>query len=504
MSVRGVGGPGDLAATLAFGLALLAAVGAGEALRAWAGWRPEASRRFVHATVGVMVALCPPLFERPAGVYALALAFVAVNLVAVPRRLLPGMHGIARASWGTVTFPLALLLALYLCWSLDPARVFALRTAFLVLALADPAASLIGMGLQNPRRYRIGGHEKSLAGTAAFVVTALAASAAALATWGPASWGVREVLAGAVVVAALAATAEALAGGGWDNLAIVGAALVPLAALEAEPGAAGRLVGAVVVAAVFGGAAYRLRALDLSGALAAGLLAWGVVAGGGPAWVLPGLTFFVLSSALSRLGRRRKAAAERLAEKSARRDAGQVVANGGVAALLLAAHVFWPHPALYWGFVGAFAAAAADTWATEIGTLVGGSTRSILTGRPVPAGTSGGVSLAGTLGAVAGAAVVSLAALPFARPFLFDGLTLERAALVVISSGLAGALLDSALGASVQARYRDAGGTLTERPQVGGVGLPLARGWRWVNNDRVNLACTLAGGLFAFLAVSCG
>src|SRR6056297_2389138 len=102
----------DVTAFAVFGLGLLVTVGAGEVLRAKADWPAEASRRFVHALTGLLVVGSPLLFERPTWIYVLAAGFVLVNLWAVPRRAFPGMHGIRRRSWGTVTFPLALLFAL--------------------------------------------------------------------------------------------------------------------------------------------------------------------------------------------------------------------------------------------------------------------------------------------------------------------------------------------------------------------------------------------------------
>jgi uncharacterized protein (TIGR00297 family) len=500
-------GPGDARAFLLVGGALLACVAAGEALRAWGRWRPEASRRFVHASVGVMVALAPPLFTRPGPLYVLAAAFVAANLVAVRRRLLPGMHGVARPTWGTVVFPLALIAALVLTWGVDPARVFALRAAFLVLALSDPLASVVGEGVRRPGAYVVRGHRKSVAGSAAFFGSAAALVAAALAAWGPALTPA-QVAAGAVVAAALAMAAEALGTRGWDNLGIVLAVVVPLVVLGERPEVAGPLAAALAVAVAFGALAWRVRFLDGSGALAAGLLAWGVLALGGAAWVLPGLAFFVLSSLLSKAGAARKRAAERLAEKSGRRDAAQVAANGGVAGALLVVHALLPAGAdpalglaLYGAFLAAFAAAAADTWGTEVGTLVGGPTWGVTTGRRVPPGTSGGVSAAGTAGAVAGAAVVFAAALPFAGPLL-DGVGAAVAAAVVVGGGVAAAFLDSLLGATVQARYRGPDGALTERrTDDAGRPLPLARGWAPVGNDAVNLACTLAGAVLALVAL---
>ena len=219
---------------------------------------------------------------------------------------------------------------------------------------------------------------------------------------------------------------------------------------------------------------------------------------GGAGWAVPALAFFVLSSALSLAGRRRKRAASGLAEKGSRRDAAQVAANGGVAALCLAAWAVWPAAPLYGAFVGALAAAAADTWGTEVGTWVGGPTRRLGVGPRVPPGTSGGVSAAGTLGALCGALSVTLAALPFA-PALGGG-----AALAVAAGGLAGAFADTALGATLQARYRAPDGSLTERRAAAGRPLPLAAGWRALGNDGVNAVCTVVGAALGALVVAVG
>lgn len=484
----------DLQALGVFSVLLVAAVGVGEGLRTWAGWAPESSRRAVHLGVGLATALCPPLFSGPAFIYGLAGVFIVANVVAVRRSWLPGMHGIARRSWGTVTFPLALVVALGLCWSLDAGRVFALQTAFAVLALADPAASWAGARARNPIRYCIADETKSVAGSAAFVLVAAAVAAGFLAWLAPPAFGPAHVAVGALTVALLGGAVEALGRKGWDNVWIVLAVIVPLAHLDAHPEAVGAHALGLALAVPFGVASFRARVLDLGGALAASVLAWMVVALGGAAWAVPAVAFFVLSSLLSQAGRRRKAGAEALAEKGSRRDAGQVAANGGVGAVLLAASVFVPEAALYWAFVGSFAAAAADTWGTEIGTLVGGPTRRLGVGPRVPPGTSGGMSLAGTLGAVAGASVVVASALPFV-PGAGGGLT----AALVVAAGVAAAAMDTALGATVQARYRSASGALTERPTEAGRRLPLAAGWAWVDNDRVNVACTLIGAAIPLL-----
>ena len=489
----------DLVWTAAFGAMLLAGVGVGEGLRAWAGWPPEASRRAVHAITGTLVALCPLWFAAPTGVYGLAALFVGVNLWAVPRGVFGGMHGIRRRSWGTVLFPVALLLALFGCWTLGAGRVFALQAAFLTLALADPAASLVG-ARYGRRRYRIGRAEKSWAGSAACFAVAFGCVFAVLAWTGqPSGLGLAGWMGAALVAAALATAAEALGGEGWDNLGIVIAVATPLVALHegaafesaAQGDALALLLAALAAAAVFALLAYRVRFLDASGALAAGLLAFGVVGLGGWAWAVPGFAFFLTGSLLSKARERFAGDAAVRAEKGSRRDVGQVLSNGGVAGALLIAHTFWAWDGFYWGFAAAFAAAAADTWATEIGTWRRGRTRLVWSGRAVPPGTSGGVSLAGTGGALLGAAVVFASLLPVAGRYA-DGIGWPWAAVVVVAGGFLAALVDSVLGATLQARYRDAAGQISEaRPTQDAV--PV-RGLRWLDNDRVNLACTLAGG----------
>ena len=496
----------DLAAFwLLLGLLLLA-VGLGQGLRAYARWTPASARRAVHVGAGLATAFCAPLFRQPDGLYLVAgligVASVAGNALAATRRWRAGGRGPDRPDREAGSFALALGVAVGLCGPPDASRGFALQIAFGVLALAAPAASWVRERRAAPDATDASGGGTLAAGALAFGVVAGAATALGL-VWLRPTWGPLAVGAAALSVATVGAAAEALGRTGWGALWIVLAAVVPLAHLDGagagDAVAIAHLAG-VGLAAGFGVAAYRARSLDRSGALAASVLAWMVVALGGLAWAVPALTFFVLSSALSRLGRRRKAEAEALAEKGSRRDAGQVVANGGVGAVLLAAGVFVESPLLYWGFVGAFAAAAADTWGTEVGTWRRGPTRVLAFGPRVPSGTSGGMSLAGTLGAALGASVVVASA-------VLAGAGLSAAGLgLVAAGGLAAAFLDSLLGATVQARYLDPAGRLTERaasatPTGERVVHARVRGWAWVGNDAVNLACTAFGGLLPLIGL---
>ncbi len=232
--------------------------------------------------------------------------------------------------------------------------------------------------------------------------------------------------------------------------------------------------------------AWRIRALTHSGALAA--LAVGTITFGCGGWQAAAVlfAFFLPSVALSRVGRGRKNALVDVGKHGAR-DAWQVLANGGVAALCILA---WRLGApLAAAFSGAFAAAAADTWGTEIGVLARAQPRSILTWQRLPTGLSGGISLQGSIATLAGAALVGIVA----------ALVHLGALLPVTIGGFAGALLDSLLGASAQSlRWCPQCHRACETdPHACGSATTLRRGWQWLSNDAVNFAATLCGAAVA-------
>ena len=242
----------------------------------------------------------------------------------------------------------------------------------------------------------------------------------------------------------------------------------------------------MVLAAVVSSLAYRVGSLTRSGMVAAWVVGTVVFGLGGALPAAALLTFFGTSTLLSRW--RRHAKAQLGYEKGGRRDAGQVLANGGLAALCVLLPLVFPQVGVlraHWLFLSALAAANADTWATEIGSALGGKPYDLRTGKPAPAGTSGAVSLPGTLAALAGAALLGL----FAGSVLGWG--------IVTAAGMGGAFLDSLLGATVQARWRDPlrPERWTEQAQKG----PPTLGWRQVNNDIVNGLCTLGAVLLALL-----
>lgn len=259
---------------------------------------------------------------------------------------------------------------------------------------------------------------------------------------------------------------------------------------------------AVALGPAVAGLAWRARLLTPGAAAAAALLG-STTALAGADWVVLLLAFFGTSVALGRAGRATKRArtAAVLAPEPGRR-ARQVLANGGVfgvaAGLVVAQGTrLGAGPALQAVALGALAAATADTWATEIGTWLGGTPRHVITWRPLAPGMSGGVTAIGSAASVAGAALLGTIAVALGWP--------RAVALAGAAGGVAGAVADSLLGATLQARRRGADGALTERARdVHGAPTMHATGLRWLDNDVVNLAATLTGALVALALVRGG
>jgi uncharacterized protein (TIGR00297 family) len=196
---------------------------------------------------------------------------------------------------------------------------------------------------------------------------------------------------------------------------------------------------------------------------------------------------------LSRVGARRKAERiDAIVAKNRSRDLWQVLANGGLFAAAAVASIVSPAPVWLAIGIGALAASAADTWATEIGTLLGGEPRSVISGKTLPAGTSGGVTIAGSAAAVGGAAFIAIAAslVGWPQPFY-----------VAVASGIAGAFADSLAGALIQERrWCSACRAPTERTvHVCGTRTGRVGGIAGFDNDVVNLVCSFAGALVALL-----
>lgn len=249
--------------------------------------------------------------------------------------------------------------------------------------------------------------------------------------------------------------------------------------------------------AIIAGAAYRRRSLTASGAGAAVVVGTVLYAFGGVAWYVPMIVFFLTSSLLTKWKSARKRELEQGYAKSGARDAMQVAANGGLATLLCLVHAIYPVTWWWTAYLGVMAAATADTWATEIGGAFRRKTISIRTLKPVEPGQSGGISGPGTLGSAAGALTISLVAAITIQGIYDHAGYVERILILAVTvGGFCGAVSDSWLGATLQRTNRCSScGKLVESEIHCGVKTSHAQGLAWLDNDAVNVAGTLVGGL---------
>lgn len=250
-----------------------------------------------------------------------------------------------------------------------------------------------------------------------------------------------------------------------------------------------QLLTGVVLALLIALFSYRAKFLTRTGSIATFFLATIIYSIGGWVWTVPILTFFISSSLLSKIGKARKQKLELMFDKTDVRDEGQVAANGGVAGVIILVWLFFPEYAhLYLFYTASLASVAADTWATEIGTLAKGNPVSILTFKKVEPGTSGGVSFIGVMGGIAGALLVICSAWLMQSELFSLPIVLK----LLIASTIA-SLADSIMGTTLQAEYKTEDGILTEKTFYEGKKTTLVQGVRWINNDVVNLCCALSG-----------
>lgn len=262
---------------------------------------------------------------------------------------------------------------------------------------------------------------------------------------------------------------------------------------------------AYLLAAAIGYIGYRGHALTAGGAVAACVVGGTIFGFGGLAWAVLLVLFFVSSSLLSffKASDTVKQRAAEMFDKGGTRDAWQVVANGGIAALVAFLSYWYPLDFFLGAFLGALGAATADTWATEIGVLSKQQPRLISTFAPVQAGTSGGITALGSGAALIGALSIGLCA-AFMSAVIVDARLAGSAPTLVLPAligGTAGSLTDSLLGATVQAGYYcpTCNKPTESRIHQCGTSTKLVQGYPWINNDLVNLAATGTGAVIGGL-----
>lgn len=463
---------------------------------------PAMTRKVVHIGVAHWWLLYLAFIASPWTGLAGALTFIVINTVSYKLRVFKAMEDPEPGrNLGTIWFPLSLavLIGLEL---LGVMTRWQAGVGVLVMGWGDGMAAVVGQRFGR-RPVEVFGSKKSAIGTIALLGFSFAVTAIMTAIFVP-GLSVWDIVLRAGATAMFAALVELATPFGIDNLTVPLLTALFYVFVASGP-LAGPFAAALALNAVVGIGAWKKEAVDPSGAVigaavgsliltAAGIPAYGLLA-----------AFFLSSTVIGRLAGKKRGPSQ-VEEKGSRRDAFQVLANAGAAAVAALLYGLTKDPVWLAAFATSFAAANADTWASELGVLYRKLPRSILTGKEVPAGASGGVSPLGFLASALGSAFIGLL---FAASYasLADA-RIEWGLIALIASlgGFAGSVIDSLLGAAFQAQYSCAvTGRYTERPSSEGLPNTLVRGLRWFNNDLVNFASTAAvtlaaAGVYALLS----
>jgi len=207
-----------------------------------------------------------------------------------------------------------------------------------------------------------------------------------------------------------------------------------------------RILLAVGVCLALALLAFALKTVTRSGAVVGFLLGVAVYLGYGYRSFLLLLLFFVLGSVATRMGYATKAARGLAERRGGARSWPEALANG-LAGAFFAILVITTHceAAFLLALLAAFAEAAGDTVSSEIGQWLSERAYLITTWRAVPAGTNGGVTISGTAAGLLASSLVAGAGYAL-------GLCSVGGAAVAAGAAVAGNLLDSLLGATLEQR----------------------------------------------------
>lgn len=440
-------------------------------------WNNTATRKFVHVLIGFMVCLAALLSPGPMPVIVVAAVFLIINFFAVRKNRIKSIH-IDTVSYGTVYYPLAVIILSFWIYRSDKPLFI---ICVLLLSVADTVAAIIGRRFARSH-FTLVGEKKSLIGAGAmFITAAVIISLGLIAGY---QLPVHNAMISALAIAIPVSAIELLSDRGSDNLFVplLSAFLLKglLAGLEEQ------ILLGILFASIVAMISYRFAFLDASGAISALILGTMIFGFGGYKAAITIMIFFVFSSILSRISKKKKSHIHLQFEKSGQRDYKQVLANGGIPLLILIINFLNPVENYIFLYLTAIAASNADTWATEIGIFSRKDPRLITTFERVPRGVSGAQSLLGSTAAMAGSGVIAISGMLYYysyndHQFFMTGL------LICLLAGYLGSVIDSYLGATIQVQYfcRNCA-AITEKKNHCNQLAEYKKGFIHFNNDAVN------------------
>lgn len=416
----------------------------------------ETLRKLLHmAVVGLAFLL---RFLTPGQALLMAVAAVAMNVFILPplagRWVFRPDERRGASLGGIVLYPVAVLVVI-LCL---PHRLDLVAGAWGILAIGDGVATLVGRVVGRHGPSWPWNARKSLGGSLAFVVAGTLASIVLMHWTAPAVVAppTTTFIVWASLTAAVAAMlVESIDLRVDDNLSVTFTAAAVLwcaslvdasSANAAWPVVAGRILPAIAINVVVAAAAVRARLVDAGGAAAGAGVGMALVLGAGTAGWTMLLATFIAAAATSKIGERGKRALGIAEEREGRRGAGNAIANCGVAAIAAILAVTTPYTSLaLMAVVVGLVAGGSDTVASEVGKARRGATYSVLSLSRVTPGTSGAMSIWGTVAGIAGAVILAACGAGV-------GLIPASSIWIVVLAATLGALVESVLAATFEER----------------------------------------------------
>ncbi|MCU9613878.1 DUF92 domain-containing protein [Caldibacillus lycopersici] len=201
----------------------------------------------------------------------------------------------------------------------------------------------------------------------------------------------------------------------------------------------------LLLLAIFSYMAYKAKALKLSGSIAAIVVGFAIYFGFGLKGLLLLAIFFITSTFWSKWKQKQKENVQSILEKDDIRDWAQVVANGGVPAIISILYYVTDEPIFLVIFAVSIAAANADTWASEIGIFSKSNPFLFVNLKRVSKGTSGAVSPLGTVAGLIGSLLIAIST----YVLWYKEITVSEIGIITLF-GFLSMIIDTILGSTIQ------------------------------------------------------
>jgi len=441
---------------------------------------PQIFRAIIHSIVGIGVSISPFLFETFFHPIFLAIIFLLINLFSYKNNKLKSFHNVNRDSLGTIFFPISFIILAIPFWE----NKYFITSSFMILAISDPLASIVGNFYKKAHFYKISKEIKSIEGS---LIMFLSTSTILILLSDHIfnKLNIIDLTITILMCSIFITISESISTKGSDNLSIPLTVFIFIEMFNYLNESKSIIQFSLTISIIFCSLFYfyRKNHLSLSGFLSASLMAALITGIGGSFYLIPIIIFFISSTIISKLGNNANH------KGSINRSVSQVISNGGIPLLICIINHFYQDKILYYAFLASVAAANSDTWGTEIGKFSKVRPVDIISRITLPKGESGGITTIGLLGSVIGSFIIGISGYLFINNLKY--------VLLVSLSGCLGAIFDSILGSTLQGRFISGDGLIISEEKKDNY--YLITGVNIFNNDVVNLCCTLSAPIFFLL-----